>query len=253
MVNGMDDKDDPHNLVALEAMSSLSKLLHHVEERDIQSMLLHIAIRIRPFFDSVRQRRGSRARLVGRPGARSAQGSRARGARSLLGCLGARPGVRAGVGVPRPRLGRPREDAVLLGRGAARWGVRVDLDSSWAAGRSGRGVEPELGDVGALGQEHGQSEPRAAWGGLSRGGLLPSVLSVHPPNPSSITTGTLEASPAGSIPPRPTLRLRGCSLRPGQTPNRWDGDPRLSPRHLRVLPAGWWGLRTAGVKRGDGG
>lgn len=54
MVNGMDDKDDPHNLVALEAMSSLSKLLDHLEERDIQSMLLHIAIRIRPFFDSVR-------------------------------------------------------------------------------------------------------------------------------------------------------------------------------------------------------
>uniref|UniRef100_A0A8C3CQV6 Maestro heat like repeat family member 1 n=1 Tax=Cairina moschata TaxID=8855 RepID=A0A8C3CQV6_CAIMO len=52
MVNGMDDKDDPHNLVALEAMSSLSKLLDHLEERDIQSMLLHIAIRIRPFFDS---------------------------------------------------------------------------------------------------------------------------------------------------------------------------------------------------------
>ncbi|XP_074942119.1 maestro heat-like repeat-containing protein family member 1 isoform X4 [Phalacrocorax aristotelis] len=52
MVNGMDDKDDPHHLVALEAMSSLSKLLDHVEERDIQSMLLHIAIRIRPFFDS---------------------------------------------------------------------------------------------------------------------------------------------------------------------------------------------------------
>uniref|UniRef100_A0A8C3SIU8 Maestro heat like repeat family member 1 n=1 Tax=Chelydra serpentina TaxID=8475 RepID=A0A8C3SIU8_CHESE len=52
MVNGMDDKDDPNNLVALEAMSSLSKLLDHVEERDIRSMLLHIAIRIRPFFDN---------------------------------------------------------------------------------------------------------------------------------------------------------------------------------------------------------
>ncbi|XP_065686253.1 maestro heat-like repeat-containing protein family member 1 isoform X3 [Patagioenas fasciata] len=52
MVNGLDDKDDPHNLVALEAMSSLSKLLGHVEERDLRSMLLHIAIRIRPFFDS---------------------------------------------------------------------------------------------------------------------------------------------------------------------------------------------------------
>ncbi|NXC48116.1 MROH1 protein, partial [Penelope pileata] len=52
MVNGMDDRDDPNNLVALEAMSSLSKLLDHLEERDVQAMLLHIAIRIRPFFDS---------------------------------------------------------------------------------------------------------------------------------------------------------------------------------------------------------
>ncbi|XP_068035516.1 maestro heat-like repeat-containing protein family member 1 [Anomalospiza imberbis] len=52
MVNGMDDKDDPSNLLALEAMSSLSKILDHLEERDVQSMLLHVAIRIRPFFDS---------------------------------------------------------------------------------------------------------------------------------------------------------------------------------------------------------
>lgn len=55
MVNGMDDRDDPNNLVALEAMTSLSKLLEHLEERDVQAMLLHIAIRIRPFFDSVRE------------------------------------------------------------------------------------------------------------------------------------------------------------------------------------------------------
>ncbi|XP_051630430.1 maestro heat-like repeat-containing protein family member 1, partial [Manacus candei] len=52
MVSGMDDKDDPHNLVALEAMASLAKLLEHLEERDVHSVLLHIAIRIRPFFDS---------------------------------------------------------------------------------------------------------------------------------------------------------------------------------------------------------
>ncbi|NWW82063.1 MROH1 protein, partial [Climacteris rufus] len=52
MVGALDDKDDPNNLVALEAMSSLSKLLDHLEERDVQSMLLHVAIRIRPFFDS---------------------------------------------------------------------------------------------------------------------------------------------------------------------------------------------------------
>lgn len=54
MINGLDDKDDPHNLVALEAMTGLSKLLAFTEERDVHSMLLHIAIRIRPFFDSVR-------------------------------------------------------------------------------------------------------------------------------------------------------------------------------------------------------
>uniref|UniRef100_A0A8D0HSA9 Maestro heat like repeat family member 1 n=1 Tax=Sphenodon punctatus TaxID=8508 RepID=A0A8D0HSA9_SPHPU len=54
MIDGMDDKDDPKNLVALEAMSSLSKLLGHMEERDVHSVLLHIAIRIRPFFDSER-------------------------------------------------------------------------------------------------------------------------------------------------------------------------------------------------------
>nr|XP_056710567.1 maestro heat-like repeat-containing protein family member 1 [Euleptes europaea] len=55
MVNGMDDKDDPHNAVALEAMSSLSRILAFTEERDVRSMLLHIAIRIRPFFDNEKQ------------------------------------------------------------------------------------------------------------------------------------------------------------------------------------------------------
>ncbi|KAL8181435.1 UNVERIFIED_CONTAM: Maestro heat-like repeat-containing protein member 1, partial [Gekko kuhli] len=55
MVNGLDDKDDPHSAVALEAMSSLSRLLAFTEERDVHSMLLHIAIRIRPFFDNEKQ------------------------------------------------------------------------------------------------------------------------------------------------------------------------------------------------------
>lgn len=54
MVNGMDDKDDPHHAVALEAMAGLSRILAFTEERDVRSMLLHIAIRIRPFFDNVR-------------------------------------------------------------------------------------------------------------------------------------------------------------------------------------------------------
>ncbi|XP_038615875.1 maestro heat-like repeat-containing protein family member 1 isoform X1 [Tachyglossus aculeatus] len=52
MINGLDDKDDPHNAVALEAVAGLSLLLAHVEEQDARSLLLHMAIRIRPFFDS---------------------------------------------------------------------------------------------------------------------------------------------------------------------------------------------------------
>ncbi|XP_013930774.1 PREDICTED: maestro heat-like repeat-containing protein family member 1 [Thamnophis sirtalis] len=52
MISSLDDKDDPQNLVALEAMSSLSKILAFTEESDVHSMLLHVTIRIRPFFDS---------------------------------------------------------------------------------------------------------------------------------------------------------------------------------------------------------
>ncbi|XP_060099020.1 maestro heat-like repeat-containing protein family member 1 [Heteronotia binoei] len=55
MVNGLDDKDDPHHTVALEAMGSLSRLLPFTEERDVRSLLLHIAIRIRPFFDNEKE------------------------------------------------------------------------------------------------------------------------------------------------------------------------------------------------------
>ncbi|XP_073925547.1 maestro heat-like repeat-containing protein family member 1 isoform X3 [Castor canadensis] len=52
MISGLDDGDDPHSLVALEAMVGLARLLHLVEPRDLRSVLLHTAIRIRPFFDS---------------------------------------------------------------------------------------------------------------------------------------------------------------------------------------------------------
>jgi hypothetical protein len=53
MISGLDDGDDPHSLVALEAMVGLARLLDLVEPRDLRSVLLHTAIRIRPFFDSV--------------------------------------------------------------------------------------------------------------------------------------------------------------------------------------------------------
>ncbi|XP_051827268.1 maestro heat-like repeat-containing protein family member 1 isoform X3 [Antechinus flavipes] len=66
MINGLDDKDDPHNLVALEAMLGLSRLLDLAEEWDVRSILLHITIRIRPFFDNERDEfRSSSINLFG--------------------------------------------------------------------------------------------------------------------------------------------------------------------------------------------
>lgn len=53
MISGLDDGDDPHSLVALEAMVGLARLLDLVDAWDLHAVLLHIAVRIRPFFDSV--------------------------------------------------------------------------------------------------------------------------------------------------------------------------------------------------------
>lgn len=52
MIGGLDDGDDPHSLVALEAMAGLARLVGLLEPGDLHSVLLHVAIRIRPFFDS---------------------------------------------------------------------------------------------------------------------------------------------------------------------------------------------------------
>ncbi|XP_023364135.1 maestro heat-like repeat-containing protein family member 1 isoform X1 [Otolemur garnettii] len=52
MIGGLDDGDDLHSLVALEAMAGLMRLLPLVEPRDLHPVLLHITIRVRPFFDS---------------------------------------------------------------------------------------------------------------------------------------------------------------------------------------------------------
>ncbi|XP_029386983.1 maestro heat-like repeat-containing protein family member 1 isoform X2 [Mus pahari] len=52
MVSGLDDGDEPHSPVALEAMVGLSRLLDLVEPWDLRLVLLHTTIRIRPFFDS---------------------------------------------------------------------------------------------------------------------------------------------------------------------------------------------------------
>ncbi|XP_037383816.1 maestro heat-like repeat-containing protein family member 1 isoform X2 [Talpa occidentalis] len=52
MIAGLDDGDDPHSLVALEAMVGLARLLDLLDPWELHSVLLHVAIRIRPFFDS---------------------------------------------------------------------------------------------------------------------------------------------------------------------------------------------------------
>ncbi|XP_068093944.1 maestro heat-like repeat-containing protein family member 1 isoform X2 [Hyperolius riggenbachi] len=55
MINAMDDREDPDHIVTQEAMSSLSQLLPYVEDTDMHSLLIHTAIRIRPFFDHERE------------------------------------------------------------------------------------------------------------------------------------------------------------------------------------------------------
>lgn len=66
MIGGLDDRDDPQSLVALEAMAGLVKLLDLVEPEDLRPVLLHVAIRIRPFFDSEKMEfRSASIRLFG--------------------------------------------------------------------------------------------------------------------------------------------------------------------------------------------
>ncbi|XP_057387806.1 maestro heat-like repeat-containing protein family member 1 isoform X2 [Balaenoptera acutorostrata] len=66
MIGGLDDGDDPHSLVALEAMLGLARLLDLVEAWDLRAVLLHVAIRIRPFFDSEKMEfRSASIRLFG--------------------------------------------------------------------------------------------------------------------------------------------------------------------------------------------
>lgn len=51
MMTGMDDRDDPNDLITLEAMRGLSKVLAKVEEESIRQILINISLRIRPCFE----------------------------------------------------------------------------------------------------------------------------------------------------------------------------------------------------------
>jgi len=62
MMSGMDDKDDVDDVITLEAMSSLSKILSQVAEKDIQAILINITLRIRPCFEKVCRQLGLKCR-----------------------------------------------------------------------------------------------------------------------------------------------------------------------------------------------
>lgn len=51
MMTGMDDRDDPLDLITLEAMTGLSKVLAKVEEESVRAILINISLRIRPCFE----------------------------------------------------------------------------------------------------------------------------------------------------------------------------------------------------------
>ena len=50
---GMDDKEDPEDLITLEAMSGLSKILGEIDEAQIRPILINICLKIRPCFVKV--------------------------------------------------------------------------------------------------------------------------------------------------------------------------------------------------------
>ena len=53
MMAGMDDKEDPEDLITLEAMNGLSKILGEIDESQIRPILINICLKIRPCFEKV--------------------------------------------------------------------------------------------------------------------------------------------------------------------------------------------------------
>jgi hypothetical protein len=54
MMAGMDDKEDPEDLITLEAMSGLSKILGEIDEAQIRPILINICLKIRPCFEKMK-------------------------------------------------------------------------------------------------------------------------------------------------------------------------------------------------------
>ena len=53
MIAGMDDRDDPQELITMEAMSGLARIFEQIDERHVRPILINIALRIRPCFERV--------------------------------------------------------------------------------------------------------------------------------------------------------------------------------------------------------
>ena len=55
MLAGMDDKEDPDDLITMEAMSGLAKIFDQIDEKHVRPILINIALRIRPCFEKVKK------------------------------------------------------------------------------------------------------------------------------------------------------------------------------------------------------
>ena len=53
MLAGMDDREDPDDLITMEAMSGLAKIFDQIDEKHVRPILINIALRIRPCFEKV--------------------------------------------------------------------------------------------------------------------------------------------------------------------------------------------------------
>ncbi|XP_013858806.1 maestro heat-like repeat-containing protein family member 1 isoform X2 [Austrofundulus limnaeus] len=52
MSSGMEEKDDPGKLITLEAMSGLSKVLVHLDKKNVHLLVVYIFMKIKPFLES---------------------------------------------------------------------------------------------------------------------------------------------------------------------------------------------------------
>lgn len=51
MLAGMDDREDPQDLITMEAMSGLARIFEQIDEGHVRPILINIALRIRPCFE----------------------------------------------------------------------------------------------------------------------------------------------------------------------------------------------------------